>query len=98
MGAEALASYMVVAVIGIAIGGAKKYALGRVFLWLLVALIGAGLFGYFLGTDGASHGSVPFWVGPAGLFMVPTGLLMAVFALPKAGFERIFPPRRGRDE
>lgn len=99
MSAEALASYVVLGVIAVAINQVRKYELGRVFLWLAVALIGAGLLGYAIGTDAGQRGTdLPTWVGGSGLVMIPGGLLLAVLALPKAGFERVFPSRRGGTE
>lgn len=93
MNAESVASYVVMLVLGAAVGAASKRPLGRVSLCLLVALFGAGLLGYFLGMEAAARASLPLWVGLAGLLLIPAGLLMALFALPQAGFDRVFPRR-----
>lgn len=98
MTAESLAGYIVMLVIGAALGAAGKRELGRVSLCLLAALFGAGLLGYFLGMEAAIRAPLPLWVGLAGLLLIPVGLALALFALPQAGFERVFPRRHHTDE
>lgn len=99
MSAETLAGYIVVAVLGGVIGGIRKHEIGRVLLCLLVALFGAGLLGYYLGViSGNGGGRVAGWVGLSGLLLIPLGCLMALFALPQAGFDRLITRGRRADD